>query len=450
MLRSLIERVASRWARPAPAARSAAADAAASSAGPAPTRPSVGGARLPEGSLAGIGARRPLLSADGAVAGFEFRLSDTLVRRAAGPARAAYTQAILMAMRATAGAGRIGLVELPGSWLLGPQAAALLAPGMMVCLRREAGSDDPASLRSAVDAVRAGGARAGCLAVPPGGIGPGDRPDFLLLRPSERLPLAPMLQAVKRAAASAQRPCLVATDLPGLEVVERALESGIDFASGSLSAAGEPAEPLPVSPTIQRLCALLNRLLRGEDPVRLADDIKRDVSLSVQLLRQVGSAHYARARAIDSVEAAVLLMGRDGLYRWLSQVLVRSAGARPTRRAVQGVTLARARLLELLAARRGEPHPPSLFTLGLASMLPTLFETSVREALGSIELVPEARAALLETSGPWIGYLELARALDRQDLGAAEALAEPFGGLAVVLELAEQSWAWSAEQDAAG
>jgi EAL and modified HD-GYP domain-containing signal transduction protein len=410
----------------------------------------VAGAEAAAASLAGIGARRPLLSADGAVAGFEFRLSDALIRRAAVPAQAAYTQAILTAMRATAGAGRIGLAELPASWLLKPQAGALLAPGMMVCLRREADSDDPSSLRSAVEAVRAGGARAGCLVDPPGGIGPGDRPDFLLLRPSARLPVGSMLQAVKRAAANRQRPCLVATDLPGLEVVELALENGIDFASGSLSAAGEPAEPLPVSPTIQRLCLLLNRLLRGEDPVRLADDVKRDVSLSVQLLRHVGSAHYARGRAVDTVEGAVLLMGRDGLYRWLSQVLVRSAGARPTRRAVQGVTLARARLLELLAAQRGEPHPASLFTLGLASMLPTLFETSVREALGSIELVPEARAALLETTGPWIGYLQLAIALERQDLDAADVLAQPFGGLAVVLELAEQSWAWTAEQDAAG
>lgn len=400
--------------------------------------------------LAGIGARRPLLSSDGAVAGFEFRMSETLIRRAEGPAQAAYAQAMLTAMRAMAGRGGIGLAELPARWLLKPQVAPLLSPGMMICLRREAAADDASSLRSAAEVVRAGGARVGCLAVAPGGIGPGDRPDFLLLRPSDRQPVGSMLQAARRAAASSQRTCLVATDLPGLEVVELALGNGIDFASGSLSAAGEPADPLPISPAIQRLCLLLNRLLRNEDPVRLTDDIKRDVGLSVQLLRHVGSVHYARGKAIDTVEAAVLLMGRDGLYRWLSQQLVRSAGARPTSRAVQGVTLARARLLELLAARLGESHPPSLFTLGLASMLPTLFNTSVSEAIGSIELVPDARAALLETTGPWLDYLELARALERQDFDAAERLAQRFGGLATVLALAEQAWGWTAEQDSGG
>ena len=451
MLRSLIERVASRWARPEPAAQPAAASAAAPAVLAAPAGPyAPDAATAPPPQLSGIGARRPLLSKDGAVAGFEFRLSETLTRRATGPAQAAYVQAILTAMRATTGGGRIGLAELPASWLLKPQAKALLSPGMMICLRREADIDDPSSLRAAVDVIRTGGARAGCLVDPPGGIGRGDRPDFLLLRPSERLPLGAMLQSVRRAAASEQRTCLVATDLPGLESVELALEVGIDFASGSLSAAAEPAEPLPVSPTTRRLCLLLSRLLRGEDPVRLVEDVKRDVGLSVQLLRHIGSAHHARGRAIDSVEAAVLLLGRDGLYRWLSKVLVRSSGARRTSRAVQEATLARARLLELLAARHGEPHPASLFTLGLVSMLPTLFQTTVGEALGTIELAPQARAALLETSGPWIGYLELARAVERQDLDSAGRLAQRFGGLPEVLALAEQAWEWTAEQDAAG
>jgi EAL and modified HD-GYP domain-containing signal transduction protein len=192
---------------------------------------------------------------------------------------------------------------------------------------------------------------------------------------------------------------------------------------------------------------LLNRLLREEDPARLATDIKRDVSLSLQLLRHVSTVRYARGRTIDTVEAAVLLIGRDELYRWLSRVLVRSAGGRRTSRALQEVTLARARLLELLANERGEPHPASLFTLGLASMLPTLLNTSTAQALGSMELAPEARAALLEMNGPWLGYLELARALERQDFDFADGLAQCFGGLASVLEQSELAWAWTAEQD---
>jgi hypothetical protein len=50
-------------------------------------------------------------------------------------------------------------------------------------------------------------------------------------------------------------------------------------------------------------------------------------------------------------------------------------------------------------------------------------------------------------NGPWLGYLELARALERQDFDFADGLAQCFGGLAFVLEQSEQAWAWTAEQD---
>ena len=451
MIAALFERVVARWSRlrppPRPAPSAVPLCPAASLRPELPPTPSSP-AQSAAASLAGLGARRPLLSADGLVGGFEFRLSDTLVQRAQGPAQSAHLQAILMAMRTTVVGGRVGLAELPASWLLKPHAAPLLYPGMMICLRRDEASADPVVVRHAVEAVRAGGAHAGWVADPLGGVGCIDpAPDFLLLRPTESVPIGPTLQAVKNAAASMPRLCLVAADLPGLEVIELALKLGVRFASGSMSAASEPETAPPISPAIQRLVQLINRLLREDDPARLATDIKRDVSLSLQLLRHVSSVRYARGRAIDTVEAAVLLIGRVELYRWLSRVLVRSAGGRRTSRALQEVTLARARLLELLAVQRGESHPASLFTLGLASMLPTLLNTSVKEALGPMELVPEARAALLEMNGPWLGYLELARALERQDFDFADGLAQCFGGLASVLEQSELAWAWTAEQD---
>jgi EAL and modified HD-GYP domain-containing signal transduction protein len=457
MFTALLERVAARWSRPRQTPRRSLPTMGPRVAAPAPApaparveRPATltGAAPSTAASLAGLGARRPLLSADGSLAGFEFRLSETLMQRAQGPAQVAHLQAMLLAMRATALGGRVGLTELPASWLLKPQAAPLLCPGMMICLRRDDTSIEPAVFRRAVEAVRAGGAHAGWAADPLGGVGWIDPvPDFLVLRPADDAAVGPTLQAIKNAAASNPGLCLMATDLPGLEVIELAFKLGVRFASGSLSAASEPEAAPPISPEIQRLVQLLNRLLREEDPARLATDIKRDVSLSLQLLRHVSTVRYARGRTIDTVEAAVLLIGRDELYRWLSRVLVRSAGGRRTSRALQEVTLARARLLELLANERGEPHPASLFTLGLASMLPTLLNTSTAQALGSMELAPEARAALLEMNGPWLGYLELARALERQDFDFADGLAQCFGGLASVLEQSELAWAWTAEQD---
>jgi c-di-GMP-related signal transduction protein len=112
------------------------------------------------------------------------------------------------------------------------------------------------------------------------------------------------------------------------------------------------------------------------------------------------------------------------------------------------VAVARARLLELLASVRHERHPSGFFTLGLASMLPALLNTSVAAALSPLDLGSEARAALLDGAGPWRHYLQLAVAIERHDLQDAAHWAGDFGGLAAVLDCAEQAWTWAAERDA--
>jgi len=447
MFRQLLDRVGDRLGRRPTAPDSPdEADAASVAAAPTPTPTPTNAAA----AWGGIGARRPLLSPRGEVAGFEFRIAEALMRRADATAQAAHTVALLTAMQVTARAGRVSLAELPAGWVLRPHVAPLLAPGMLIGLRAEGVAADPAVRAQAALVLREGGVRVGWAAdEAPAASDTRIAPDFVLLRPRTSMPVASMLRAAHDATAGHPELGVVVTDLPSLDDLELALRMGVHYACGSVSAAAEPASATPIAPAVQRVCHLLNRLVRDEDIGALAAEIKHDVGLSLQLLRHVSSVRYSRGRAVDSVEAAVMRVGRDELYRWLSLVLVRSAGGRPTSRALQEVTVARARLLELLAAQRGERHPSGFFTLGLASMLPVLLNTSAAAALTPLDLASEARAALLDDGGPWLPYLRLVAALERHDLPAAEPWAEAFGGIAPVLDCAEQAWAWVAEQDAA-
>jgi EAL and modified HD-GYP domain-containing signal transduction protein len=445
MFRQLIDRVGDRLGR-----RAGAAAAVEMSAAPPPPPADPAEPDFSQSPLAwsGIGARRPLLSPRGEVAGFEFRIADPLMQRAEAAAQTAHTVALLTAMQVTARSGRVSLAELPAAWLLKPQVAPLLAPGMLIGLRHEVDAD-PLQLAQAVHVLHAGGARVGWHAAPGTPLeGHGPSPDFVLLRPQGATPVAALLRAGQGATAGHPDLGLVVTDLPSLDDLELALRLGVHYACGSVSNAAEPAHATPIAPAVQRVCHLLNRLVRDEDIGALAAEIKHDVGLSLQLLRHVSSARYKRGRPVDSVEAAVMRVGRDELYRWLSLVLVRSAGGRPTSRALQDVAVARARLLELLAIARHERHPSGFFTLGLASMLPALLNTSAAAALSPLDLGSEARAALLDGAGPWRDYLHLAAAIERHDLQAAAHWADGFGGLAAVLDSAEQAWDWVAERDA--
>jgi c-di-GMP phosphodiesterase len=396
-----------------------------------------------DGGWIGIGARRPLLSPRGEVAGFEFRIADVLMQRADAAARAAHTISLLTAMQLTVRGGRVSLGELPASWLMQPQVGALLAPGMLMCI----GHDDSGGAGVRVQAarlLRSGGVRVGWAIQDVDTESP---PDFVLLRPRPDEQVASMLRSAQHAVAGHAGLGIVATDLPHLDDLEFALANGVQYACGTVSSSSQPPAGGAMSAAVQRVCDLLNRLVHDEEVTALALEIKHDPGLSLQLLRYAGSAHFSRGRPVDSVEAAVLLLGRDELYRWLSMVLVRSAGARASSRAVQEVTLARARLLELLAAARGEPQPEGFFTLGLASMLPLLLDAPAQTVLSRLHLAPPAQAALLEATGPWHVYLRLAKALERHDLAHVEQLAGDFGGLSGVLGCAEQAWAWTHAQD---
>jgi len=439
MIRQLLNRLGDRFGRRAAGEPAAAVVKAAGPRAQPMAAPYSGG----------IGARRPLLSPRGEVAGFEFRIAEPLMRRADSKAQTAHTLALLTAMRATAQSGRVSLAELPAAWLMKPQVESLLAPGMLIALVEDPARPDPALRAQATQLLRSAGVRVGWV---DGSLqaqsGNDLLPDFVLVRPRGQTPVANLLRIAQGSGTAQPGLGIVMTDLPSLEDLELALRLGAQYACGSVSTSTQLAGSTPIAPAVARVCQLLNRLVREEEIEALATDIKRDAGLSVQLLHYARSVHYSRGSQIDSVEAAVLRVGRNELYKWLSLVLVRSAGGRPASRALQDAAIARARLFELLARQRGEQHPSGLFTLGLASMLPVLLNTSAAASLSPLDLGDDARAALLEGTGPWCNYLLIAQALDRHDLQAVARLAGDFGGFEAVLGSVEQAWAWAAEQDA--
>ena len=154
----------------------------------------------------------------------------------------------------------------------------------------------------------------------------------------------------------------------------------------------------------------------------------------------LNTAGATPGRVLDSIEQAVMVLGRDALYGWVAQMLVRLSPPRPAAEALQSLALARARMLEMLARRAGAASPGTLYLLGLASMLPTLLQCSVEDAVQSLRLAPTAMDALSRRAGPWEPYLSLVQALETQDMAVAQALGEQFGGLDDVLALWAQAW----------
>ena len=390
-----------------------------------------------------VGAHRALISARGQIAGFQFRIADALLQRQAGRADAALARAgaatLLSAMRQCAQGGKVALCELPAAWLPLADASTLQAR-MHIALTGE--------LPEAADSVaqqlarwRQGGAAIGWRdGAAPAALA-GERPDFLLL-PAAEDPAA-LMQSLRSALARHRGVPLLAPDLPDLDVLEAMLQAGISYAGCRVDGTREPREAQALPPQTQQLMRLLARLAADADSAEIVAAIKADVGLSYRLLRQMNSAAMAGGNELGSIEQAVAMLGRKALYSSVSALLVRQAPHGPAAQALQAMTLARARLFELLAGLSATTPAGALFTLGLASMLPRLLRTPMADALAALTLHPQAQAALLGRQGPWAVWLELAEVLDEGDMVQAEALAAPFGGLAAVTAAVAKSWLYA-------
>jgi EAL and modified HD-GYP domain-containing signal transduction protein len=182
-------------------------------------------------------------------------------------------------------------------------------------------------------------------------------------------------------------------------------------------------EPVPAAQLPSSTISALRLLSQARDPKvhdrALEDAIAIDPVITFQLLRIVNSASVG-ARGVTSIGHALRLIGRNAFLRWLSLAIAAS------RRGGTGVdehlvrqAVERARLCEQLAGAGRDAG--TLFLVGLFSMLDAVFRVSMDELLERVALVDEARAALLERSGPYASALEFA---ESYELGMFESAAE--------------------------
>lgn len=401
-----------------------------------------------------VGAKRPLISAKGDIAGFEFRISDEvynrLQKRNEPIAQSAHVAAALASARLTMQTGRMGLARLPIAWLgvwMQHNAAAEPLNGAMVALQTADALHLNAELKLAYSHTANRLRELGAVVGWERSLDLEGEPDFVVVRQGDTA-MAELLGSMKRWPVDIQALPSLACDIASVEDLEAALQHGVHWACGALAPNGqtlEPAEALPVSPEAGRIGYLLNLLVTGAETAAIVREIKGDVSLSYRLLKRLNSASFAQQNPVISIDQAVMLLGRNELYRWLSLLLMQFAVTRKASSALQEVALWRSRLMELLAKERDEPQPEQLFTLGLASMLGLILKMSPSDVVTTLKLPDTASQAMIDSSGPWHVYLQMAMQIEAQEADSEVSVADQFGGVPRVLELADEAWAWGAD-----
>ena len=174
------------------------------------------------------------------------------------------------------------------------------------------------------------------------------------------------------------------------------------------------------APAISPLKANALRLLRimNEEDFDLedvSDIISKDAALSIALLKFINSPAIGIKNKIASIKNAVALLGQKETAKWvMACVSMYIAEDKPSE--VTKLSLTRAKFMENLAtAFEMGIHAPSLFLLGLFSLLDVILDKPIQEAIKEISVSDKIKEALTEQKGEFYEVLSLIYAYERAD-----------------------------------
>jgi EAL and modified HD-GYP domain-containing signal transduction protein len=229
------------------------------------------------------------------------------------------------------------------------------------------------------------------------------------------MPLSALLKLTPQFRESRKK--LLAEKVETREQFETCLQLGFDYFQGYYFAKPAVLSGKKLSPSQLAIMQLMEQIQSDADNSDIESSIKKDVSLCFNLLRLVNTPAVGARRRIDSVSQALMVLGRSQLQRWL-QIMLYAEPCKKGQAMTPLLTLAatRGKLLELFA-QQIEPRNRAMgdiaFTVGIMSLMDTLFSMPMAEILEQVAVAESVSDALLHRRGLYGEMLQLAEHMER-------------------------------------
>jgi EAL and modified HD-GYP domain-containing signal transduction protein len=201
---------------------------------------------------------------------------------------------------------------------------------------------------------------------------------------------------------------LLAEKVETHEQFRHCMDLGFEYFQGYYFARPVILSGKKIAPSQMAVMHLLDLLASDADQRDIERSIKLDPLITLNLLRLVNTPAVGARFRINSVGHALIVLGRRQLQRWL-QILLYVKGQHYDSPLLQMAT-ARGKTMEnLLEHRRpGERIGADIgFTVGIMSLMDTLFSVAMPEILDSVNVLDDVRAALLHRTGDYGNVLRL-------------------------------------------
>lgn len=195
------------------------------------------------------------------------------------------------------------------------------------------------------------------------------------------------------------------------------------------------------------LIELINLLRRDAALNELAAMAKRDPGVALQVVAMANSPMAGLNNQVASLDQAIMVVGREVLYRWLTISMFRVGGNTQHDETLLELALARARFLELLGQQKlSRQQAEELFLVGLLSLLDSLLSMPMAKIVEKMKVSPVVADVLLHSEGAYGRYLMLALAVEKGRGEQAARLAELLDLAAKTLDKsALDAMAWAQE-----
>jgi EAL and modified HD-GYP domain-containing signal transduction protein len=209
---------------------------------------------------------------------------------------------------------------------------------------------------------------------------------------------------------------LLAEKVETMEEFQQCLQLGFEYFQGYYFARPVILSGKKITPSQMTILRLLEQLNADADSHTIERTVKHDALITLNLLRLVNTPAVGARYRINSVGHALVVLGRRQLQRWLQILLyVKSGQSQEFTSPLLQMATTRGKTIELMMGkiRPGQRISADIgFTVGIMSLMDTLFSIHMRDVLNSVHVLDEVRAALLHRAGDYGAMLSLIEHLE--------------------------------------
>ena len=206
---------------------------------------------------------------------------------------------------------------------------------------------------------------------------------------------------------------LLAEKVETQEEFDRCKELGFDYYQGYFFSKPQIIKGKSLPANKLAIMKLLAKLQDNESSTEeLAQTITQDITMSMRVLRYINSAQFGFGKEVDSIQQAIMMLGRTTIRNLANLVTMSQIEDKPHELLI--ISMIRAKMAENIADIV-KVDKEICFTTGLFSIIDTLMNNDMEILIEGLPLTENIRAALIRREGELGGILNCVLAYESGD-----------------------------------